>query len=106
MSILGDHGQLCLCIADVFNTSDLSIWILEDYGTSKWTLKHTMNMLQLFILNNIRLGSEAANVDYRVIAVHLEWNLIFLVGEDRTLLAYDMNHRKVHVLPYVGHLLS
>jgi hypothetical protein len=38
-------------------------------------------------------------VDYRVIAVHLEWNLIFLVGEDRTLMAYDMSHRKVHVLP-------
>ena len=99
MSIHGDQGQLCLCIADIFNTSNLSIWILEDYGTSKWTLKHTMNMLQLFILNNIRLGSEAANVDYRVIAVHLEWNLIFLVGEDRTLMAYDMSRRKVHVLP-------
>jgi hypothetical protein len=34
-----------------------------------------------------------------VIAVLLKWNLIFLVEEDRTLLAYDMNHRKVHVLP-------
>jgi hypothetical protein len=34
-----------------------------------------------------------------VIAVHLEWNLIFLVREDKTLLAYDMNRSKVHVLP-------
>jgi hypothetical protein len=34
-----------------------------------------------------------------MIVVHLEWNLIFLVVEDRALLAYDMNHRKVHVLP-------
>ena len=25
MSIHGDQGQLCLCIADIFNTSDLSI---------------------------------------------------------------------------------
>ena len=50
MSIHGDQGQLCLCIADIFNMSDLSIWILEDYG----------------------IGSEAANTDYRVIAVHLE----------------------------------
>ena len=77
--------------------SDLSILILEDYGTSKWTLKHMVNTLQLFGLNNIRLGFEAANADYRVIVVHLEWNLIFLVGEDRTLMAYDMSHRKVHV---------
>jgi hypothetical protein len=33
--IYGDQGQLCLCIADIFNRSDLSIWFLEDYGTSK-----------------------------------------------------------------------
>jgi hypothetical protein len=25
MSIHGDQGQLCLCIADIFNMSDLSI---------------------------------------------------------------------------------
>ena len=72
MSIHEDQGQLCLYITDIFNTSDLSIWILEDYGTSKWTLKHTVNMLQLFGLNNIGIGSEAANADYIVIAVHLE----------------------------------
>ena len=99
MSIHRDQGQLCLCIARIFNTSNDSIQILEDYDTSKWTLKHTVNTLQLFGLNNIGLGSKAANVDYRVIAVHLEWNLIFLVGEDRTLMTYDMSRRKVHVLP-------
>ena len=58
-----------------------------------------VNTLQLFGLNNIGLGSKAANADYRVIPVHLEWNLIFLVREDRTLMAYDMSHRKVHVCP-------
>ena len=79
--------------------SEFSIWILEDYGTSKWTLKHTVNMLQLLGLNNIRFGSKATNADYRVIVVYLEWNLIFLIGENRTLMAYDMSHRKVHVLP-------
>jgi hypothetical protein len=36
-------------------------------------------MLQLFGLKNIGLGSEAANADYRLITVHLEWNLIFLI---------------------------
>ena len=35
MSIHGDQGQLCLCIADIFNTFDLSIQILENYDTSK-----------------------------------------------------------------------
>ena len=38
-------------------------------------------------------------MDYRVIAVHLEWNLTFLVGEDKTLMVYDMSHRKVQILP-------
>jgi hypothetical protein len=99
MSIHGDQGQLCLCITDIFNMSDLSIWILKNYGTSKWTLKHTVNTLQLFGLNNIGLGSEAANADYRVIAVHLEWNLVFVIRDDRTLMAYDISRRKVHVLP-------
>jgi len=35
MSVHGDQGQLCLCIADIFNTFDLSIQILENYDTSK-----------------------------------------------------------------------
>ena len=52
-----------------------------------------------FGLTNIGLSSETANTDYRVIVVHLEWKLIFLVGLDRTLMAYDMSHRKVHVHP-------
>ena len=29
MSIHGDHGQLCLCIADIFNMSNLSIQTLK-----------------------------------------------------------------------------
>jgi hypothetical protein len=33
-----------------------------------------------------------------VIDVDLEWNLIFLVGKDRTLIAYDMNLKKILVL--------
>jgi hypothetical protein len=45
LSIHRDQCQLCLCITDIFNMSDLSIWILKDYGTSKWTLKHTVDTL-------------------------------------------------------------
>jgi len=58
-----------------------------------------MTMLEIFGHKNIKFGYEICDGKYRVIAVHHEWNLIFLVGEDRTLLAYDINHRKVHVLP-------
>ena len=79
--------------------TQLSIWILEHYGSNRWTLKHTVTTLEIFGQNKIEFGYEVCDTEYRVIVVRLEWNLIFLVGEDRTLLAYDMNQGKVHVLP-------
>jgi hypothetical protein len=51
--------------------------------------------LELFGKKNIEIGTEVCDATNEVIAVHLEWNLIFLVGEDKTLLAYDMKHSKV-----------
>ena len=56
-------------------------------------------MLEIFGWDNIQFGYDVCDVDYRVIAVHLEWNLIFLDGEDRILIAYNLNLRKVLVLP-------
>jgi hypothetical protein len=47
---------------------------------------------------NIKIGSELCHEEYRVITLHLEWNFIFLVRKDRTLIAYDMDRRKVHVI--------
>ena len=61
-------------------------------------LKHVVSMHELFGQNNIEFGYELCDVDYRVITVHLEWNLNFFVGEEKTLIAYDMDHRKVHVI--------
>jgi hypothetical protein len=36
-----------------------------------------------------------------VVIVHPEWNLIFFVGVgvERAVIAYNMDHRKVHVIP-------
>ncbi|XP_066324137.1 uncharacterized protein [Miscanthus floridulus] len=99
ISIHEAQGQLCLCTTDTLYRYELSIWILEDYGTSKWTLKHKVTTLELFGKKNIEIGTEVCDVAYRVIVVHPEWILSFLVGEDKTLLAYDMNRCKVHVLP-------
>ena len=47
---------------------------------------------------NIKVGSKLYDDEYRVITVHPEWNFIFLVGKDITLIAYDMDRRKVHVI--------
>ena len=37
--------------------------------------------------------------EYTVITVHLEWNMIFFAGENGTIIAYDMDHIRVHVIP-------
>jgi hypothetical protein len=61
-------------------------------------LKHVVNTEKLFGHINIKVGSELCDAEYKVITVHPEWNFIFLVGNDRTLIAYDMDRRKVHVI--------
>ena len=72
ISIHEAQGQLCLCTTDTLNRYEHSIWILEDYGTSKWTLKHKVTTLELFGNKNIEIGTEVCDAAYRVIAVHLE----------------------------------
>ena len=74
------------------------MWILVDYGTDNWSLKHVVDIKELFGHMNIKVGSELCDEEYRVNIVHLEWNFIFLVGKDRTLIAYDMDRRNVHVI--------
>ena len=59
---------------------------------------HKVTTLELFGKKNIEISNEVCDVAYKVITVHPEWNLIFLVGEDKTLIAYDMNRSKVHIL--------
>ena len=57
-----------------------------------------MTTLELFGKKNIEIGTKVCDAAYRVIVVHPEWNLIFLVCEDKSLQAYDMNRSKVHAL--------
>ena len=77
----------------------LSVWILEDYATNKWTLKHTVSTIKVFGKTNIQFGYMDYDSDYTMIIVHLEWNMIFFVGAKRRIIAYDMDRRKVHAIP-------
>ena len=61
ISIHEAQGQLCLFTADTLNRYGLSIWILEDYGTSKWTLKHKLTTLELFAKKNIEIATEVCD---------------------------------------------
>jgi hypothetical protein len=93
------QSHLCVCTIAGSNYSKLSIWILEDYGTNNWTLKHTVSTRILFGRINIRFGFVDWVPEYTVITIHREWNMIFFAGEDRTIITYAMDCRRVHVIP-------
>ena len=98
MSIHQAQSQLCVCGTDFHNMSWLLVWKLKDYGTNNWRLKYVVDTKELFGHMNIKIGFELCDEEYRVIIVYLEWNFIFLVGKDRTLIAYGMDCTKVHVI--------
>ena len=72
VSIHEAQDHLCLCTTATLNRYELSIWILEYYGTSKWTLKHKVTMLELFGKKNIEIGTKICDTAYRMIVVHPE----------------------------------
>jgi hypothetical protein len=53
----------------------------------------------LFGRINIRFGWPDFDDKDIVITVHPEWNLIFFAREDGTIIAYNMDRKKVHVIP-------
>ena len=63
---------MCVCYADFHNMSWLLVWILEDYGTDNWSLKHVVDTEELFGHMTIKVDYEICDVEYRVIIVHLE----------------------------------
>jgi hypothetical protein len=97
-SIHQSQGHLCVCCIDFYSISCILVWILEYYGTSNWRLKHVVDTAELFVDIHIKVGSELRDEDCRVITFHPEINFIFFVGKDITLIAYDIDHRKVHVI--------
>ena len=74
---------MCVCTVggvSGHNMSQLLVWILEDYATNKYTLKHTVSTLKVFGKTNIQFGYVDYDSAYTAIIVHLEWNLILFVG--------------------------
>ncbi|KAM0822236.1 hypothetical protein ACQ4PT_067226 [Festuca glaucescens] len=78
------------------HSSDLLVCVLEDYSSAKWTLKHTVSILQLFRTND-------SGYDYNVISFHPERDMIFIVcGDENTLMSYEMDFRKRRFLRPLG----
>jgi len=97
--IYQSQGRLCFINDDYADASKLSIWFLEDHGTNEWTLKHSVSTPLLVGRKNLRF-----ELDYTVITVHPECNLIYFVyGRGKTLMAYEMNRKEVRVICNLEH---
>lgn len=97
------QSQGCLHYAN-FEADDedqvvrLVVYVLEDYFSQQWTLKHTAEALYV-------LGQESSNLvrDFDWVAIHPDCNMIFYtVGLDATLMSYDMDRRQVQVICTLG----
>ncbi|CAL4915097.1 unnamed protein product [Urochloa decumbens] len=75
----------------------LKVFVLEDYASDNWVLKHSVNPSKL-------VGMSGASYPMHItIAIHPECNMIFFVSDlDSTIRCYDMDHRKVHVICNMG----
>jgi hypothetical protein len=92
-SIGQSQGRLYAWYIDNTNVCQLSVWALEDYVSPKWTLKHTVNILELFG-RHCREDDES----YKMFAIHPDRNLIFLTDGKKKTISYDMDNREVHVI--------
>ncbi|KAL6647308.1 hypothetical protein ACP70R_014745 [Stipagrostis hirtigluma subsp. patula] len=69
----------------------LFIWVLEDYETQQWVLKHTVSFLELFGNTCYELKCR-----FEVIAIHPDSGLVYVVHyNNRKLISYDMNSQEV-----------
>uniref|UniRef100_A0A0A9D035 F-box protein At3g26010-like beta-propeller domain-containing protein n=1 Tax=Arundo donax TaxID=35708 RepID=A0A0A9D035_ARUDO len=76
------------------NSAWITFWVLQDYDTQEWVMKHSISSLQLF-------GKSKCLVqfDYSVVGIHPDRNLVFIVQRsDRKLMSYDMDSKEVHAL--------
>lgn len=94
---VGQSQKVLHCISSNKTNTELCIWILKDYDSDKWSLKHTVSFLELF-------GRKTClRYDFNVVTIHPEKKMVFLVQNwDYNLISYDMDHKKVDTLCNVG----
>lgn len=80
---------------------ELSVWVRKDYATKEWTLKHTIDVPELFKQQTESDQEEDCDKEdgthkYDMFAIHPEHNVIFLTDSREVNLSYDMDTRQVH----------
>jgi hypothetical protein len=75
----------------------LSIWVLQDYDTQKWVLKHSVSCLRLF--GSIHYRADLL-LGYNVIAIHPDNNnLVFIaLYREHKLISYGLNSKEVRTV--------
>ncbi|XP_037473244.1 F-box protein At5g07610-like [Triticum dicoccoides] len=76
----------------------LVVYVLENYRSQEWILKHSTDASCIFGEREIDLIQA-----FQWVAMHPDCNMIFLtVGWDNTLVSYDMDHHKVQEICDLG----
>jgi len=78
---------------------DLSIWVLQDYGRQEWLLKDTVSFLKL----SGKKSCTGSTLDFLVVAIHQDCNVVFILQPLNRLIAYDMDRKEVSVIATFEH---
>lgn len=95
-------SQGCLHFVNFVETDDgvvqLVVYVLENYRSQEWILKHSTDASYIFGETEIDLIQ-----GFEWVAMHPDRNMIFItVGWDNTLVSYDMDHQKVQEICDLG----
>ncbi|KAL6596966.1 hypothetical protein ACP70R_047100 [Stipagrostis hirtigluma subsp. patula] len=86
------HLHYILLNSDDEQGPKMSAWVLEDYNTEEWVLKHAVCILDLFEVMRSRW-------DYDLVTIHPDCNVVFLRQPSKQkLISYNMDSKEVSVI--------
>ncbi|KAL6600314.1 hypothetical protein ACP70R_045114 [Stipagrostis hirtigluma subsp. patula] len=69
---------------------EMSVWVLEDYNTEDWVLKHTVSIMGLF---------ELSHWGHDLVTIHPDCNVVFFCQPSKQkLVSYNMDSKEVRVI--------
>jgi hypothetical protein len=71
----------------------LSTWVLQDYDTQEWVLKNTLDLNSLDVF-----GETGCFLEFQVVDIHQDCNVVFFLHDYCKLTAYDMDRKEVSVI--------
>lgn len=101
---LGQSQGNLVCVSEHIvdrqpSIAELSIWVLEDYGTEQWILKGRMSSLLLFGKANPSRCFTSSTI-----AIHPDRNVVFFFHRlNGKLVSYDMDSKEVSTLITLEH---